>query len=265
LQAHITADKDTSDTNELITATDFNGTHLSITDAGGTQKVDLSDLNNSETVTSVANTIEGNKIADYTNESGTVIAINESISTLADNGDGSYTYTDENGTSTSFTLSVSTASTVMVDQSFLAKASVTGDSNQPNLILTLASQRVDAGWSISGNKAIFNDTADYVEINAMAYMQQNTSGAFERINPELELLKNGVVVAKSGSGYQRHYTGHDSSSNTITYVDHNPSSGDTYELRAQQGSNQNDVLNIDLGHFDLIAVKKVSVVQTITQ
>ncbi|CAA6800808.1 MAG: Unknown protein [uncultured Sulfurovum sp.] len=44
LLAHELADKDIDETNELITNTDFNGTHLSITDAGGTQSVDLSTL-----------------------------------------------------------------------------------------------------------------------------------------------------------------------------------------------------------------------------
>lgn len=253
-------DADANVTNEIQILTSVDG---SVTLTQNSNDYDLSVP--LETVTSVANTIVGNKIADYTNESGTITTINETVSTLVDNGNGSYTYTDENGTVTSFSPSTSTASAITVDQSFLAKASVTGDSNQPNLILTLTSQRTDTGWSISGNQAIFNDSADYVLINAMTYMQQNVSNAFARINPELELLKNSIVVAKSSTGYQRHNSGHDSSSNTITYVDHNPSSGDIYQLRAQQGASQNDVLNIDLGHFDLIAVKKVSVVQTITQ
>lgn len=51
-----------------------------------------------ETVTTVTNTIVGNKIADYTSEDGTITSINESVTTMVDNLDGTYTYTNEAGT-----------------------------------------------------------------------------------------------------------------------------------------------------------------------
>ncbi len=95
-------------------------------------------------------------------------------------------------------------------------------------------------------------------------MSATLNGGYARINPELELLKNGTVVATSASGYQRHVVGHTSSSNTIAWVDPDPNTGDYYELRAQQGATQNDVLNISKGHFDAVATKKKEVVQTIT-
>ncbi|PTB83405.1 hypothetical protein C9926_03095, partial [Sulfurovum lithotrophicum] len=46
LNNHIALDADTNISNELITATDFNGTHLTITEAGVTRTLDLSTLNN---------------------------------------------------------------------------------------------------------------------------------------------------------------------------------------------------------------------------
>ncbi|UJH67336.1 hypothetical protein [Allomuricauda sp. SCSIO 65647] len=234
-------------------------------DANSVMGIPSDDLAN---ITAITNAQEG-AIA-YATDTGQIYVFSnstwvslEATSTLEDNGNGSYTYTDETGTETDIMTTIS-STTIDVDQSFMAKASVSGDSNQPNTILTLTTLRTDTGWSINSNRATFNDTADYVEIDAMAYMDQPQSGTYARINPVLELLKNGTVVARSASGYQRHATSHRSSSNTISYIDHNPSSGDEYYLRAQQGSSQNDVLNIDLGHFDLIAVKKVTVLQSVT-
>ena len=145
------------------------------------------------------------------------------------------------------------ALTSPVTNSPLAKASVTGDGNQPNTILTLTSERADAGWSFAGNAATFTGSPNRVRINAMAFYEQPSNSSFQRISPQLELLKNGVVVAISSTGYQRHTTGHDSSSNTIMYIDANPGVNPQYQLRAQQESTQNDVLNVDLGHFDLEA------------
>jgi len=270
IASHNTVDGDLSATNELSDLS-LTGNILTLSNpATGTNAIDLSGIETNTSITQTTNNTDtevnsgiATSIATYTSEDGTTTTINETVSKLIDNGDGSYSYSDEKGTTTSFTPSSAVSTTIMVDQSFLAKASVTGDSNQPNQILTLTSQRTDMGWTISGNQVVFNDNADYVEINAMAYMQQNQSNTYARINPVLELLKNGIVVARSASAYQRHGSGHDSSSNTISYVDHNPISGNIYQLRAQQGSSQNDILNIDLGHFDLIAVKKASVVQTI--
>ena len=136
----------------------------------------------------------------------------------------------------------------------MAAATVTGDSNQPNSPLTLTSVRADAGWTVNANNMVFTGEPDRVRINAQTYFQQNQSGAFARINPELELLKNGAVVAKSGTGYQRHGSGHDSSSNDISYVDPAPGVDPVYQLRAQQGSTQNDFLAVDIGSFSCEAV-----------
>ena len=142
-------------------------------------------------------------------------------------------------------------------RSSLAKATVTGDGNQPNTILTLTAERLDAEWSITANTMSHSGSPDYVQINAVAYYQQPLNTAFQRIAPVLELLKNGTVVAISASAYQRHANGHDSSSNTIAYTDHDPGDDPVYQLRAQQGGTQNDLLEIDQGHFGLVAYTKV--------
>jgi hypothetical protein len=51
-------------------------------------------------ISSITNTIPGNPIATYTDQFGNIVVINETITTLVDNGDGSFTYTSENGTLT---------------------------------------------------------------------------------------------------------------------------------------------------------------------
>jgi len=57
-----------------------------------------------ETTTTVNNTIEGHKIADYTNEEGETVDINETTTTLepSSSDDLNYTYTNEEGTETTF-------------------------------------------------------------------------------------------------------------------------------------------------------------------
>ena len=149
--------------------------------------------------------------------------------------------------------------TDFVDKSSIATATVSGDSNQPNTIQTLTPLRTSTGLLIVGDTIVNNIGGDYVEVDVHEYFQQNQNAGFARINPELELLKNGVVVDRSASAYQRHATGHDSSSNGISYVDRNPSVGDVWSLRSQQGSGQNDVLNIDLGSISVIVVEKIEV------
>ncbi|MDB4430957.1 hypothetical protein N9137_01050 [Pseudomonadales bacterium] len=149
---------------------------------------------------------------------------------------------------------------VFVDASFIASAGVSGDGNQPNNILTLTENRADAGWVIAGNTATYTGSPDHVVIDAMAWYQETQSGALQRVQPVLELLKNGTIVpAKSETGYQRHISGTTESSNTIAYTDPSPGANPFYQLRAQQGSSQDDVIQVDLGHFTARAIEKISV------
>jgi len=56
--------------------------------------IDISDL---ETLTTITQTITGNRIATYTNETGAAVDINETITELVANADGTLTYVDEAG------------------------------------------------------------------------------------------------------------------------------------------------------------------------
>jgi hypothetical protein len=150
------------------------------------------------------------------------------------------------------------SSTIEVDQSFLASSTVTGDANQPNTILTQTQVRADTGWSLTANAWTYTGNPDKVRVDANLYMEENTAATLARIAPQLELLRNGVVVAK-GSDYARHATGHDDNHLVIAYTDPNPGTNPVYQLRAQQGGAQTDVLQIDIGSFSLDAVEKVEV------
>lgn len=139
----------------------------------------------------------------------------------------------------------------------MASYGVTGDSNQTGTTLTLAAVREDAGWSSLApvNEATFTGSPDRVRISAITYMHQPQSGLFARINPGLLLQRNGVTIARSATGYERHSGGHDSSSNTISFIDPTPGVNPVYRLRAfQENASQGDVLLVDLGAFSLEAV-----------
>ncbi|MCO5726089.1 hypothetical protein NG653_14635, partial [Robiginitalea sp. 2V75] len=51
----------------------------------------------------ISNTVAGNRIATVTDAGGSVTDIDETVTTLSDNADGSFTYTSEDGTITTFT------------------------------------------------------------------------------------------------------------------------------------------------------------------
>ena len=149
---------------------------------------------------------------------------------------------------------------VLVDTSFSASSTVSGNGNGNGTILALTGTRSDPGWIINANTMSFTGSPDRVHITAMCeYNQGVNTPAMQRIAPVLKLYKNGNIIRSSASAYQRHTANHFQSSNTIALVDTNPGVNPVYQLRAFRGSNQTDVLNIDLGNFEAIAINKVSI------
>ena len=61
-----------------------------------------------DVVTTITNTIAGNRIATYTNENGVAVDIDETITTIVNNGDGTYTFTNEAGATATFPAQVNT-------------------------------------------------------------------------------------------------------------------------------------------------------------
>ena len=152
-----------------------------------------------------------------------------------------------------------TQTTVDVDVSFIAGGEPNGDANASNTIVSITGERLDTGWSLASNAYTYTGNPDHIVITANMFFEDPQTGLRARIQPVLELLKNGAVIATTANTYQRHATGHNSSSHSLSFIDMNPSSGDNYSLRTQQGSNQNDVVNIDDGKFSLKAVEKQTV------
>ncbi len=160
-----------------------------------------------------------------------------------------------------------TITTDTVDKTYLASATISGDGNQANTVLTLTNVRADTGWTKVGNQYVYSGSPDKVRIDTNAFYGNTNGGnqpALARISPVLEILRNNTVIARVETGYQRHVTNHASSSNGVGYTDPFPGVNPAYSVRADQGSNQNDNLQITLGHFTLDAVEKITVITSIT-
>jgi hypothetical protein len=132
----------------------------------------------------------------------------------------------------------------------MAAYDVTGNGNGNNTVLSLTTVREDAGWLAGA----FAGTPDRVRITTTVNYDIPQNGAAQRVSPILELLKGGTVVAISSTGYQRHATDHNESSNTITFTDPTPGANPVYSLRARRGSSQTDVVNVSLGSIQLEAI-----------
>jgi len=87
----------TLDVGDLETSDNGDGTFSFVHEDGSTTTLDARDL---ETLTSVTNTVTGNRIATYTDEDGNTIDVNETITSLADNGDGTFSFVHEDGSAT---------------------------------------------------------------------------------------------------------------------------------------------------------------------
>lgn len=157
--------------------------------------------------------------------------------------------------------------TTLVDRSSIAKYSLVGQNgNQENIPADLTTVlREDIGISAFVN----NIGGDYVEISAMGtYDYDEADGnqtAEQRVSPIFKLQKQAigvgafVNVAISATGYQRHTTGHNDSSNTTFWMDESPSNGDVYRLLYKQGSTQVGPMLITQGHLSIKVVEKITV------
>ncbi|WP_437400116.1 hypothetical protein, partial [Flagellimonas lutimaris] len=97
LAALDTDDADADPTNEYNTGAAMNAGSVEITDGGGTVATNVISSNANNDITA------GTDGGLYLNVAS--VTISETVTTLADNGDGSFTYTSENGTLTTFTAS----------------------------------------------------------------------------------------------------------------------------------------------------------------
>ena len=156
--------------------------------------------------------------------------------------------------------------TIEVDKTYMASYDLSGDGNAANGQFVLAERRLDAPFSLTAGDVVYTpiDVVNYVEIKAEAFYDPfnggtGTNNQAQRVSPELELLKNGQPFSTASTGYQRQQSGHNSSSNITVWEDVLPASGDTYSVRSQQGSNQDDVLNVTTGTLTIKAIERVTV------
>ena len=103
-------DNFTFDANEKITSLVDNGDgSFTYTSEDGTATT----VQSENIVTVIRSLVTGHTIADYTNENGDVVQIQETITTMVDNGDNTYTYTNEDGDT--FVLDAGETITTMID------------------------------------------------------------------------------------------------------------------------------------------------------
>ena len=101
IATHTSGDGTVTNIEETVTELSLNGgtNELEYTDENGTvNSVDLSSLFSSANDTNTASNV--NVIATHTSGDGTVTNIEETVTTLVDNGDNTWTYTSEDGSTT---------------------------------------------------------------------------------------------------------------------------------------------------------------------
>ena len=141
-------------------------------------------------------------------------------------------------------------------QEYLVGASVTGNHNAANTVLTVTETRADAGWSFPAtNRLTFTGEPNYVELEInIASIQPLGDPQKQRVRPIVELLRNNTVIAISATGYQRHVIDDASSSNNFPFRDVNPGTNPSYRLRTQQGNTMTEVVDVTLGSITAKAV-----------
>lgn len=103
------------DTNDIdyVSNVTLVGTNLTFTGVGNafSSTVDLSSfLDDTNTTSVITNLIAGNRIATHNDGDSTIVDIDESITTITDNTDGTWTYTKEGGTTDTIDITTYVAS-----------------------------------------------------------------------------------------------------------------------------------------------------------
>lgn len=152
-----------------------------------------------------------------------------------------------------------------VDVSRVATANFTGDGNAVDRILTMSNHVVDSGWVQSGvSTLVTTQDFDYIELSAHAFYDQATDAAEQRISPELQIRMTvagvATVLQTASTGYQRHISEHNNSSNSIPVTIRNVPTGARFQVIGQEGSSsQTGIVDVTTGTFSAKGINKVSV------
>jgi len=195
------------DLRETVTkiAANTDGTFSFGHEDGSVSTIDIGDL---ETLTTITNTIVGNRIATYTDEAGGAFDINETVTELVANADGTLTYVDETGTKNNIVISGGTTYPVKtIYEEFYASGSDNGTTEawSRNMQLT----RLSTGrWQVTLTTAHPDGTA--YAANVLTQEQANLR------DPILPFIEQG---SKTATGFILALVTGDNGLNADPYVD----------------------------------------------
>ena len=137
----------------------------------------------------------------------------------------------------------------------LAVANVTaGQDINDDGVIQITSLRADAGWAIVQDELRYTGTPDRVRVTAHIHQTIAETANAQRPAPVLELLRNGVIITSSATGYIRDSADHEESSNTIVFVDPAPGANPVYEIQSRQESTNGSIVTVVTGQFSGEAV-----------
>ncbi|QKX03539.1 hypothetical protein HN014_00945 [Aquimarina sp. TRL1] len=160
------------------------------------------------------------------------------------------------------TGTVTTTSTILVDQSFIWAGQVDDADIHSNATLDVTQTRSDTGWTFAAPSTItYTGTPDHVKINLMA-VANNTGNHWPL--PHVRVFRNGVQIGEGSEKFlddSGTYSGR--STVVINMIDSNPGTNPVYTFTTLEDDNRtmNNPTIPDLSPISLIAVEKVAVVR----
>lgn len=144
---------------------------------------------------------------------------------------------------------------VELERSYLSSNTVTaGQDVNDNGAIAFTSDRDDATWDATANSRTYIGAPDRVRIKVNIHQRIADNINAQRPAPQVTLLRNGVTIARSSTGYIRDTNDHEDSSNTIAIIDRAPGTDPVYTLTSTQESTNGSVVSVVIGSFDLEAV-----------
>ncbi|MDO5978126.1 beta strand repeat-containing protein [Flavivirga spongiicola] len=162
-QNDVTGDATYTDEDGLVTTVDVISTdaaNIIVAGTDGGALVNPAALAAAETTTTVANTVTGHKIGDYTNEDAVAIDINETVTSVVQSGTGIITYTNEDGTA-------QTANVISTDAANIIVAGTDGGALVNPAALAAAETTTTVANTVTGHKIgdYTNEDAVAIDIN----------------------------------------------------------------------------------------------------
>ena len=126
------------------------------------------------------------------------------------------------------------AKEIRIENSFLASALVDVQDVNVNAQVNISDVRLDSGWTAPTDSLSYSGSPDRVRIYVNVNHGIDAAANIQRGNPLIILRRNSVEIARSSTGYLRDLDVHESSSNTISFVDPDPGTNPAYDLVSEQ-------------------------------